>query len=126
MTSTRVKQTSIFTKMLFFFFTFFYLYFFYLFLVLFSRFFFPQMFVLLLYSARISWTSFIDVTHTMTSLKADFHYRTFSPEAKSVSLSFCLEHVNFRLWSNTYSKTKDIKTRFCAFAQKKSPSGNPP
>ena len=51
--------------------------------------------------------------------------RLFSREAKSVSLSFCLEHVNFRLRSNTYSKTKESKDAF-RFARKNSPSGNPP
>ena len=64
--------------------------------------------------------------HSFVSTKAGFpHTRLFSREAKGVSLSFCLEHVNFRLWSNTYSKTKESKHAF-RFARKNSPSGNPP
>ena len=50
------------------------------------------------------------------------------PEPRNLlipALSFCLEHVNFRLWSNTYSKTKESKNAFC-FARKNAPSGNPP
>ena len=41
--------------------------------------------------------------------------RLFSRNAKSVSLSFCLEHVNFRLWSNTIiAKQKNENTLFAS------------